>query len=108
VGVVEVTSTVTDLLLLPPLPEQERPKVELALRGPTDCDPDTALLPAHAPFAVHPVALVADQFKVTLEPLATELLLEVSVTTGAGATATVTESAWVPPAPVQVRVYVVC
>jgi hypothetical protein len=50
-----------------------------------DCEPLVALLPDHPPEAVQEVALVADQVKVELAPLATVLGLADKVTTGAGA-----------------------
>ena len=70
-----------------------------------DCEPLTALLPDHAPEAVHEVALVADQVKVALLPLITELGLALKLIVGAGDfTDTVADCAALPPAPVQVKV----
>lgn len=73
-----------------------------------------ALLPVHPPEAVHPVALVELQARLTAVPLATEIgpldPLAVILTVGAGgnpAIFTVTESLALPPAPVQVIVKVV-
>ena len=73
-----------------------------------DCDPLVALVPDHAPEAVHEEELVADQLKVELAPLATVLGLAVRVTAGAVAGLTVTLVDWeaLPPAPVQESVYV--
>jgi hypothetical protein len=63
------------------------------------------LLPDHAPEAVQEVALVADQAKVALLPLITELGLALRLIVGAGAfTDTVADCAALPPAPVQVKV----
>jgi hypothetical protein len=49
-----------------------------------DCEPDTALAPDHAPEAVQAVALVADQLRVALLPLATVLGLADKLTLGTG------------------------
>jgi hypothetical protein len=70
-----------------------------------DCEPLTGLLPDHAPEAAHEVALVADQVKVALLPVITELGLAPRLIVGAGAfTDTVADCATLPPAPVQVKV----
>ena len=67
-----------------------------------DCEPLVALVPDHPPDAVHEVALVADQFKVELAPLATVLGLADKVTTGAGGvTDTVADWFALPPPPEQ-------
>ncbi len=68
-----------------------------------DWVPLTALAPAQPPVAVQAVAWVADQLRVELVPLVTELGLALIVTIGAGLL-TVTVADWVvlPPAPVQV------
>ena len=69
-----------------------------------DCEPLMGLLPDQAPEAVQEVALVADQVKVALLPLITELGLALRLTVGAGAfTDTVADCAALPPAPVQVK-----
>jgi hypothetical protein len=79
--------------------------VELADKGPVDAEPLAALAPDQAPEAVHEVALVADQLKVELLPLITELGLELRLTVGAGDfTETVADCVALPPAPVQVKV----
>jgi hypothetical protein len=63
----------------------------------------TARAPDQAPVAVQDVALVADQVRVELLPLATLLGLAVKVTVGAGeVTETVVDCDALPPAPVQV------
>jgi hypothetical protein len=72
-----------------------------------DCDPLTALVPDHAPEAVHAVALVEDQVSVELPPEASELGLALILTVGAadGVPATVTVADWVaePLGPLQVK-----
>ncbi len=76
----------------------------LAVSAPVDCEPLTALVPDHAPDAVHEVALMADQVSMELAPLATVLGLAAKVIVGAGAvTVTVTDCVAVPPLPVQVK-----
>ena len=67
-----------------------------------------ALLPDHAPDAVHEVAFVADQFRVELAPLSTELGLAVRLTVGGGDLMdTLADCMALPPAPLQVSTYVV-
>ncbi len=72
-----------------------------------DCDPVRALVPVHAPDAVHEVALLEDQVRVDALPLAMVLglALKLTVTVGFALTVTVAVCAAVPPAPVQVSVY---
>jgi hypothetical protein len=73
-----------------------------------ECEPLVASLPLHPPEAVQDVALVDDQDSVELPPLAMVLGLALKLTAGAGeVTVTVADCAALPPAPVQVRVYVV-
>jgi hypothetical protein len=73
-----------------------------------ECEPLVASLPLHPPEAVQDVALVDDQDSVELPPLAMVLGLALKLTVGAGeVTVTVADCAALPPAPVQVRVYVV-
>lgn len=71
-----------------------------------DCEPLTALLPDQAPEAMHEVALVDDQAKFELAPLATVLGLapRLTVAVGFGLTVTVADCAAIPPAPLQVNV----
>jgi hypothetical protein len=70
-----------------------------------DCEPLTGLLPDHAPEAVQAVAFVADQVRVELLPLITELGLALRLIVGAGDfTDTVADCAALPPAPAQVKV----
>lgn len=73
------------------------------MSAPVDCEPLAALLPDQAPDAVHEVALVADQVRVELPPLATVLGLAAKVTVGVGeVTVTVADCDAFPPLPVQV------
>ena len=68
-----------------------------------DWEPLVALLPDQAPDAAQEVALLADQLKVALPPLAIVLGLALKLTVGAGAvTETVADCVALPPAPVQV------
>jgi hypothetical protein len=53
--------------------------------APVDCEPWAALVPDHAPDAAHEVAFVELQLIVELDPVATVLGDELSVTVGAGA-----------------------
>jgi hypothetical protein len=70
-----------------------------------DCEPLTGLLPDHAPDAEHDAAFAADQVRVALLPLITELGLELRLTVGADDfTDTVADCAALPPAPLQVNV----
>jgi hypothetical protein len=55
-----------------------------------DCEPLTALLPAHAPEAVQEVALVDDQVTVELPPLVMVLGLALIMTVAVGFALTVT------------------
>jgi hypothetical protein len=67
------------------------------------------LAPLQAPLAVQLVAWVELQFNIDVPPLATLVGFALSVTVGGGtvaATVTVTDRLVVPPAPVQLNVYV--
>jgi hypothetical protein len=68
-----------------------------------DCEPLTGLAPDQAPDAVQAVALVADQVRAALPPLATVLGLVARVMVGTGCvTETVADcDALLPPVPVQ-------
>jgi hypothetical protein len=105
VGAGGVTETVTDCVALPPAPVQVSEYVVLAVRAPVDCDPLTALVPDHAPEALHEVALVDDQVRVELAPLVTVLglALRLTVAVGFGLTVTVVDWMALPPAPLQVN-----
>ena len=59
-----------------------------------DCEPLVALVPDHAPEAVHEVAFAADQVSVELPPLATVLGLALMLTVAPGAALTVTVADW--------------
>jgi hypothetical protein len=75
------------------------------LRAPVDCEPLVALAPDQAPEAVQAVALLADQVKTALPPLAIVLGLAVKPTVGADVlTETIAVCAALPPGPVQDRV----
>ena len=74
--------------------------------------PVMAIVPLHAPEAVHEVALLADQLKVEFDPLVMLLGLALKETVGAAVAGavvvvTVTDFAVLPPEPEQVRVYCV-
>jgi hypothetical protein len=62
------TVTVTDWPALPPAPVHVRMNVLLAVNDPRVSLPEVALVPDHAPEAVHEVALLEDQVSVE-EPL---------------------------------------
>jgi hypothetical protein len=80
----------------------------LADNAPVEREPLVASLPLQAPEAVQAVAFVDDHDRVELAPLDTVLGLALKVTVGAAAvTVTVVDWAALPPAPVQVTVYVV-
>jgi hypothetical protein len=70
-----------------------------------DCEPCTAFVPDQAPDAVQAVALVADQFKVALLPVAMALGPTLRLTVGVGALMeTMADWAALPPGPEQVSV----
>ena len=71
------------------------------------CVPLTDSVPAHAPEAVHEVALVEDQLNVEVPPLATLVGLALKDTVGAADTVTVAACDAVPPLPVQAKVNLV-
>lgn len=75
-----------------------------AVRAPVDVEPPVVSLPDQPPEAAQEVALVEDQVKVELLPLATVVGLALRVTVGAGVvTVTIADCAALPPAPVQVN-----
>jgi hypothetical protein len=98
-----LTVTVTERPTDPPAPVQVRLNVELALITGDCSEPDAALLPAHAPPALHPVAFWAFQVRVERPPACTEVGLALNDSVGAGRMLTVTERCVVPPAPVHDR-----
>jgi hypothetical protein len=76
----------------------------LAVSAPVVCEPLTDLAPDQDPDAVQDVALVEDQVRVELLPLATVLGLAARLTVGTGCvTETVADCAALAPVPVQVR-----
>ena len=81
-GVESMTSTVTDLVVVPPAPLQLSVYVLLAIRWPVLTDPAVPRVPDHAPNAVHAVASVLVHVSVELVPYSTEVGLAASVTTG--------------------------
>ncbi len=105
VGAGEETDTVTDCAADPPAPVQVSVYLVVAVSVAVCCEPLAASEPLQPPEAAQEVALVEDQLKVDVPPLATVLGLALSVTLGAGVvTVTVADCAALPPLPVQVRV----
>ncbi|HEX3847011.1 MAG TPA: hypothetical protein VHV81_06485 [Steroidobacteraceae bacterium] len=97
---------VADCEAEPPAPVQVSTNVELAARGPVEAEPLTGLDPLQAPEAEQELALLADQVRVELLPLATVLGLTLKTTTGGNAeTLTVVDCVTKPPGPRQVRSY---
>jgi hypothetical protein len=80
----EPTSTVTELVAVPPAPLQIIVYVLLAVKAPVLVEPAVAWAPDQAPDAVHDVASVLDHVSVELPPYATDMGLAVNVTTGGG------------------------
>jgi hypothetical protein len=80
--------------------------VAFAVSAPVDCEPVMALVPCHAPEAVHEVALLDDHVSVDAPPrlMVLGLALKLTVTVGFALTVTVAVCVAVPPAPVHVRV----
>jgi hypothetical protein len=76
------TDMVADRLALPPAPVQVKVYVELELTAPVLPLPLVALLPLHAPEAVHEVALLEDHVSVELPPLDTLVGLALKETLG--------------------------
>lgn len=104
-GATEVTFTVTDLEVVPPLPVQARLYVTAPeVVGVTLCDPLTDLVPVHAPPAVQDVASVLVHDSVLELPRLMLVGFAVKVTVGAGSlTVNVVDPVVVPPLPVQLR-----
>jgi hypothetical protein len=103
-GCVTVTVTLRTTEV-PPIPVQVSEYVVFVV-GDTDCVPTIARAPLHPPVAVHCVAFVEDHVRVVLFPETIDVGDTVSVVVGRGTTVTVTLLFALPPAPVQVRVYV--
>jgi hypothetical protein len=106
VGAGGVTATDVVATPVPPGPVQLSVNAVVEVSGPLDWLPLVALLPDQPPEAVQLVAFVELQVRVAEAPLATLEGDAVMVTSGAGCwpTDTVTDSARVPPSPVQVSV----
>jgi hypothetical protein len=98
-----LTVTVTERPTDPPAPVQVRLNVALALMTGDCSEPDAALLPAHAPPALQPVAFCAFQARVEREPACTDVGVALNDNVGAGRIPTLTERCVVPPAPVHDR-----
>lgn len=76
--------------------------------GPTESDPLVARDPLHPPLAVQFAAFTLDQLSIALPPLITLVGVAEKLRVGAGVvTVTVALCTVVPPAPLQVSVYVV-
>ena len=76
--------TVTDWPALPPAPPQTKLNVLVVVNGPIASLSAVALLPDHAPDALHEVALAEVQVKVVESPAVTDEGLAVSDTVGGG------------------------
>src|SRR3990167_798987 len=77
-----VTFTITDWLVVPPVPVQESVKVELVVRLPVDWEPEVDLVPDQAPDALQAVALDEDHERVEAVPEVTEVGLAERETVG--------------------------
>ena len=101
--------TDTDALLEPPAPVQVSVKVVSAFRAPVLAEPAVGRVPDHPPEAVQDVACMLDQVSMELVKAATTGGSAEMVTLGPGVevtTSTVTDWMVVPPAPLQMSVYV--
>jgi hypothetical protein len=95
-------------LLVPPAPVQVNEYEPGIVRDPVLCVPLVGLVPLQLPEAVHEVALVEVHVSVEAPPLATEVGFADSVTVAVPGTVTVAAATLlVPPAPTQVKEYVV-
>lgn len=70
-GGVPATTTVTDCVAVPPLPEHVRENALLAARGPVLCEPDVGFAPDQAPDAEHCLAFLEVHVSVAESPPAT-------------------------------------
>ena len=84
VSPVAVTVMVTLLLVVPPVPVQERMYVPVVVRLVNVCEPDVALVPVQLPDAVQEVTLVELHVRVEELPLVTDVWLAERVRVGAG------------------------
>jgi hypothetical protein len=105
-GGAALTLTVAERCVVPPAPVQSSVKVLVVLSAIVDWLPEVALLPAHAPLAAQPVALVDDHVSVELPPALTDVGLAENVTPGAAISDTVAVFCVVPPLPEHARVNV--
>jgi hypothetical protein len=95
-------------LLVPPAPAQVNEYEPAIVRDPVLCVPLVGLVPLQLPEAVHEVALVEVHVSVDAPPLATEVGFAESVKVAVPGTVTVAAATLlVPPAPTQVKEYVV-
>ena len=78
----EATDTVTLCVAEPPVPVQTRVNFVVAARAEVLAEPLVGADPLQPPDAVHDVALVADQVREEVAPLATVVGLAVSVMAG--------------------------
>ena len=106
-GVGAVTDTVVACVAEPPGPVHVTEYVVLVLRAPVERDPLGTAVPFQPPDRAQDAALVDDQERTELAPLAIVLGFALKLTVGAGSlTETIAVCVALPPAPVQVRVYV--
>jgi hypothetical protein len=107
VGAGELTLTVTDCEALPPAPVHVSKNLVVAVSAAVLLEPRVGSVPDQPPDAAQLLALVVDQVSVDRPPLATVIGLALNVMAGAGGfTLTTVDCAALPPAPLQVRVYV--
>jgi len=103
---VPLTTVTDEVLLVPPAPLQVSEKAAGAERAPVLCVPLAGFVPLQAPEAVQAVALEELQLKTAAPPAGTVVGLAVSTAVGTTETATLA-GALVPPAPVQLKAYVI-
>ena len=107
VPVVDATVTVADWAAEPPAPVQVKVNFVVAVSAAVLCEPLVGSAPLQPFEALQDVAFVDDHVSIEVAPLCTVVGLAPIVTTGAGGvTDTVADCPAVPPAPVQVSVYV--
>lgn len=109
-GTGELTETLADWVALPPAPEHVSVNVVFDFRVPVDCEPLSDLLPDHPFEAEQAVEFCDDQVSTALLPLVMVLGLAARATVGACGDVlmdTVADCVALPPAPVQVNMYVV-
>lgn len=97
------TLTVAEAVAEPPVPLHVSVKVEVLVSDPVDALPEVARAPLQSPLAVQVSAALELQVNCVASPESTLLAAAEIVTVGAPATVTVTDSAVVPPAPLQLR-----